>query len=247
VGAEGVSYWIAAMNTFSFLNVCDVKRFVVPAGAGLLLAGAVVPASAANIFEALFGSTPVPATAPRTVYPAQSSFRELTIRIPPVRSPAQVKKKAGKKPVTTFAVVNPVQGMGINSAFRPVIAKARPPVLPGPLGPFLMDSTLSRGDVVVTTAGLRIFAGGYSSRHSPSVFLPLSKAQSYAQGRMSLLAAIEENNRRGEPQITYRQFAAPAYALPGFVVLKSSSEHALLRPVGANSAAALREPVTVSR
>jgi hypothetical protein len=82
-------------------------------------------------------------------------------------------------------------------AGKPRPAKgARPPVLAGPLGPFLLDPTLRRGDVVVTTAGLKVFTGGsFAGQHNAREFQALSQATRYVPGNTNILLSIDRANR----------------------------------------------------
>jgi hypothetical protein len=58
-----------------------------------------------------------------------------------------------------------------------------PPVMPGPLGRFLRDPTLRRGDVVATADGLMVFRGSSGSRHTFRDFAPLSQSASLVSGK----------------------------------------------------------------
>jgi hypothetical protein len=68
-------------------------------------------------------------------------------------------------------------------------------VLAGPLGPFLLDPTLRRGDVVVTNNGLKIFVGPAKSQHRSSEFTALSTSSQFVSSNASTLEAIERANR----------------------------------------------------
>jgi hypothetical protein len=71
-----------------------------------------------------------------------------------------------------------------------------PPVGKGPLGPFLYDTTLRNGDVVVTTQGLYVFRGGGGAlEHRVGDFIPLALAAVKSQQ----LVAIDRATRRGKP------------------------------------------------
>ncbi len=70
-----------------------------------------------------------------------------------------------------------------------------PPVGKGPLGPFLYDTTLRAGDVVVTTQGLYVFRGGGGQEHRVGDFIPLALAAVKSQQ----LVAIDRANRMGRP------------------------------------------------
>ena len=215
------------MGLISFSDIAAsrfLRRSCTGAIALTLAACATIPASAAGFLETLFGARSSPAAAPAP------RFREVVIPASRKKGVAQKssKKKSAAKArskaaLSRFAVVNPGPGMGAAGAFRSVIATPRPPVLPGPLGAFLLDRTLVRGDIVVTPIGLRVFAGGGAMRHAPGSFLTLANATGYLGGRQAMLAAIERNNLRGPPEITYRQYAANPPAGRGFVVVVPGS------------------------
>lgn len=207
------------MGLISISNIVRttlVRRAAVAAIAVSLVAAAAIPASAAGFLETLFGARSAPAIAPA------QRFREISVPSSRKKSVAQKPSKKNRAKARAangnFAVVSPGPGMGAGGAFRPV-ATARPPVLPGPLGPFLLDRTLISGDIVVTTTGLRVFAGGRGMRHAPASFLTLANAGGYLGGRHAMLAAIEKNNLRGPAELNYRQFAVSTPPARGFLVV----------------------------
>lgn len=71
------------------------------------------------------------------------------------------------------------------------------PVGKGPLGPFLFDSTLQAGDVVVTTQGLYVYRGRGGMEHKVRDFLPLA----HASVKSPQLVAIDRAARKGKPPI----------------------------------------------
>lgn len=72
-----------------------------------------------------------------------------------------------------------------------------PPVGKGPLGPFLFDSTLRAGDVVVTVQGLYVYRGPGGLEHKVRDFVPLARASV----KNSQLVAIDRATRNGKPPI----------------------------------------------
>ena len=85
-----------------------------------------------------------------------------------------------------------VSGQGV-AALRYV----RPQRLAGPYGHFLLDPTLRRGDIVVTTDGLKVFMGGGTrGQHSQRDFLALAKAgRSTAELRALERSALMQRTR----------------------------------------------------
>jgi hypothetical protein len=166
----------------------------------MLLPAMCAPASA-GFFEALFGprqqSIPVYAPAsqlPLRLAPAQKAQpRALTIR----PSLSVVKASA---PIRKVSIIAPVK-----------VAAVRPAVLAGPLGPFLLDPTLRRGDVVVTNEGLKVFTGPAKSQHGSSEFTALSHSAQFASGNTSVLEAIERANRFSSQPLVQ---AAPSTSAP---------------------------------
>jgi hypothetical protein len=140
--------------------------------ASAFLGVASTPASAANIFEALFGVRRAPVVAPQPMLPSAS--------LPGTQQ--QTKKKR----------LRTARGDAPSQRAK---SAARPPVLAGPLGQFLMDPTLRRGDVVVTSEGLKIFTGNGGGTHSPKDFAALTSANQYSAGKAPVLLAIDKANR----------------------------------------------------
>lgn len=68
---------------------------------------------------------------------------------------------------------------------KPYVA---PPVAPGPLGRFVHDPSLRRGDVVATPNGLMVFQGrAGSTSHRASDFVPVGSAPALGSRRNDLL------------------------------------------------------------
>ena len=128
----------------------------------LLLPLASAPAFAANFFEKLFGVQQAPAAAsrPSVVLPPPV--------LPVQRATAPIRRE---KPKASIVRVKPG-----DAPARIARAAVRPEILPGPLGPFLRDPTLRRGDVVVTTEGLKVFTGQGGGQHAHGDFLALAQA-----------------------------------------------------------------------
>ena len=72
-----------------------------------------------------------------------------------------------------------------------------PEVMPGPLGQFLRDPTLRRGDGVATSKGLMVFRGQGGARHAERDFVALSNAAGFAAGNKANLVALERALKRG--------------------------------------------------
>ncbi len=136
-----------------------------------MLAG-VQSADAQGLFEALFGR--------RDAYfvPALTVPYESRRTIAPY--PRHERRSAVQKP----------QRQHSESA-KPTPYRA-PEVLPGPLGQFLRDSTLRRGDVVVTSEGVMVFRGSAGARHHAKDFVSLHKAAQLMPNRTRAeLAKVE--------------------------------------------------------
>ena len=128
--------------------------------AAALALGAAIPgatsAQAQGFFEALFGRS-VYYSAPPPVHVAPGGWRE---------EARQSRRQSSR----------------VRNAPRAEIAKpgpyVAPEVMPGPLGRFLKDESLKRGDVVATAQGLMVFRGSSKSTHRASDFVPVAKANS---------------------------------------------------------------------
>ncbi|MBX9759006.1 MAG: hypothetical protein K2Y29_09540 [Beijerinckiaceae bacterium] len=77
---------------------------------------------------------------------------------------------------------------------RPYTPRATTPVSPenaaGPLGAFLTDTSLRKGDIVATPDGLMEFRGVEGGAHEPSDFTP-AEASAARSGRVRTLPGIQ--------------------------------------------------------
>ena len=137
-------------------------------------------AASAGFFEALFGRR----EAPQPVYMTPSPRQYLPLTVSPLRPHMRAAVRPKPAVRTLRATAAPVKTVA-----------ARPAALPGPLGPFLLDPTLRRGDVVVTSDGLKIFTGVSASQHSTSEFTGLAQGAQFAAGKSSVLTSIDAANR----------------------------------------------------
>jgi hypothetical protein len=130
---------------------------------------------AQSLFEVLFGRQSIFAPPPPLYQPG------LERRPPPLRRPRE-------------HVIAPRR-------IEPVDAKPEkyvpPEVMPGPLGQFLRDPTLRRGDVVATSKGLMVFRGQGGARHAERDFVGLSNATGFTAGNRANLVALERSLKRG--------------------------------------------------
>ncbi len=179
-----------------------VRRSMRALSAVIIVTALISPASAAGFFEALFGARQVQ----RPIYPAPGQ----QLMLPPLNGANRLllPNEIYKPRIVKVSPAGPI-----------VRTPVRPAVLSGPLGPFLMDPTLRRGDVVVTTEGLKVFTGSSNIRHSQADFAALARASQFAAGNSTVLAAIERANRfsakplvevRAAPPAPARQAALPA-------------------------------------
>lgn len=173
-------------------------------GAGLVAGSAAVtpPASAQGLFEALFG--------PRHYEPAPPVYF-----VPPARDVAprhleQYRQHESRRRLQRerrAARVAPAPPVATPEPEKPGPYVA-PPVMPGPLGRFLRDPTLRRGDVVATVNGLMVFRGSPGSRHEERDFVPVARAGSLIASRRTRAelarldkAVAEELDRKSPSQI----------------------------------------------
>ena len=71
---------------------------------------------------------------------------------------------------------------------RPPKPYVAPPVAPGPLGRFVHDPSLRRGDVVATPNGLMVFQGrGGAGTHKVADFVPVARASTVGARRADLI------------------------------------------------------------
>ena len=111
-------------------------------------------AQAQGLFEALFGRSfvqPAPVQVLPSGWPNGAARQKQGLRNSGARS----------DPVST------------STKPAPYVA---PEVMPGPLGQFLKDPPLKRGDVVVTPQGLMVFRGPSGSAHRAKDFVSVSKS-----------------------------------------------------------------------
>lgn len=153
--------------------------FVLIASAVVGLVAAAPSAHAQSFFEALFGrqsifAPPPPLYQPRYDFRAPPARRSREPAVAPRRSEARESKPEKYVP---------------------------PEVMPGPLGQFLRDPTLRRGDVVATSKGLMVFRGQSGDRHSERDFVTLSNASGFAAGNRANLAALERALKRGQTSV----------------------------------------------
>lgn len=128
-------------------------------------------AQAQGLFEALFGRSfvqPAPVQVMPTGWPNGAARQKHGLR----------NSRARMDPVRT------------STKPAPYVA---PEVMPGPLGQFLKDPTLKRGDVVVTPQGLMVFRGRGGSAHRDRDFVSVSKSgRLLATRARSELAQIDQ-------------------------------------------------------
>lgn len=168
--------------------------------AALLMAGALAtasPAPAQGLFEALFGArsrAPIIYVLPPGVIPEE-------LRAP---HPRLTRKKKKEAPATGRVATVP----------REVIAKPEPYVAPevlaGPLGRFLRDATLRKGDVVATSEGLMVFQGAAGKKHRERDFVPVSQSRSLVASRMRSELAKLDRAVGGEEDKAHSVFVAEA-------------------------------------
>lgn len=158
------------------------------------------PAAAAGFFETIFGVRPTqPAYAPRPQQNIPLAGSSLGANGKPIQKAKPKSKIVKARPDGPIVKV----------------AAPRPQVLPGPLGPFLLDPTLRRGDVVVTSDGLKVFTGQGGSQHAAADFSGLAHASRFAAGNSSVLAAIDRANRfSAKPLVEVQAVPVPRPAAP---------------------------------
>jgi len=66
----------------------------------------------------------------------------------------------------------------------------------GPMGLFVNDPTLRRGDIVVTSIGVRVFEGSRGDAHAARDFIALSNAHFSNLKHFVELTQIEQSNRK---------------------------------------------------
>jgi hypothetical protein len=177
---------------------------------GLILAPALAgsgSASAQGLFEALFGrgafQPAPPARAPSPfALPGYEGQPRLQYRRPPGYTPKRVTRAPASR---------------IETSAKPAPYVA-PPVMPGPLGRFLRDPTLRRGDVVATADGLMVFRGSAGSRHSEKDFVPLSRGGALVAARARTeLARLNRAVRAHDGELESSMLAEVAQKEPPIV------------------------------
>ncbi len=161
---------------------------VIFAGLALGAAVGVSDASAQGLFEALFGRRVLQEPPPVVVIsPGHLRGQQVRPRKPQAHSHR------------TAAPAKP----------EPYVA---PEVMPGPLGRFLKDPTLKRGDVVATVDGLMVFRANSGSKHRAKDFVPLAKAAQFLPKKMRTdLARMDHVVRTGDALLSSSsQLAAAA-------------------------------------
>jgi hypothetical protein len=134
---------------------------------------------AKSLFDILFGANSIFAPAPSPLYRPGYDTRGAPLRSSRDFAPRRKAAKPDQKP----------------EKYTP------PEVMPGPLGQFLRDPTLRRGDVVTTQKGLMVFRGQGGAHHSERDFVALSNAAGFAAGNKANLAALENALKRGRTSL----------------------------------------------
>jgi hypothetical protein len=153
--------------------------------AGLIVAPVLAgsgSASAQGLFEALFGRSPFQ-SAPQIYAPAPLPGYGAPQRIAPRYTPKRITREPRAPRIE------------VSAKPAPYVA---PPVMPGPLGKFLRDPTLRRGDVVATADGLMVFRGSSGSRHASKDFVPVTQARGLVASHRTELAKLDRAVRVGD-------------------------------------------------
>lgn len=164
---------------------------------GLVLSASLAsPAAAQGLFDSLFGGL-------RRVLPPSEPY-------PYPGEDMEDFRGRGGRPSPPGSVPIP----SLDDLSRNRIATKPPPYVPpevvaGPLGRFVRDPTLRRGDVVATASGLMVYRGAGGSWHDPRDFVPLSGGRDLVQGKASQLAAMDKAMKRDDSS-----GAAPAVTAP---------------------------------
>jgi hypothetical protein len=152
--------------------LCAVRSRPAVLVAGLLMGGTLATSDSAlaqGLFEALFGSS----SSARIVYVLPPGVIPEELRSPRPRV-TRKKKEARPEPIK-------VAPRDFSAKPEPYIA---PEVLPGPLGRFLRDTTLRKGDVVATSEGLMVFQGAAGKKHRERDLVPVAKSRSLLASRL---------------------------------------------------------------
>jgi hypothetical protein len=180
------------------------------AGAILAMQGASAPAQAQGLFDFLFGGGAFYAPAPQYAHPAHARQSRLDAER------ARVQR----------ARLREVRIIDEPRKPRP---HTPPQELAGPLGKFLMDHTLRRGDVVATQNGLMVFRGSGAGPHRERDFAPVSTAQG---PHRATLIALDKTLRQEQPLHESTQVAVAPAGAPavGPALVASVSQSAVRRP-----------------
>ena len=148
--------------------------WVILLSAGIWLA-VTIPVNAQGLFDLLFGS---PRAIHRDIVPRPDVFGS-GVR----KRPARVQQR------------NTVDGTRSYVELSPPGPYVPPPVMDGPLGRFLRDSTLRPGDVVATTSGLMVYRGAGGKRHKESDFASVTAVKTSGRNHRSQILAIDRTLR----------------------------------------------------
>lgn len=153
------------------------------------LAGAFVmtgfaPASAQGLFESLFGGGFFQPERPRIYAPPPHALPDFGYERRRA-TPKRITREPDRQRIPRQETSKP----------EPYVP---PEVMPGPLGRFLRDPSLRRGDIVATANGLMVFRGSAGARHSTKDFVPVAKAGSLVKrGIRAELAKLDGAVRTG--------------------------------------------------
>ena len=177
-------------------------RLAFTGGAGLFLLIAIplAQASAEGFFDSLFGGSHV--DQPWVFVPRPTGASPPVARVRAAPSPRERRSGApfresfrSHAPALRAAVARPTAVARYTEPETPHRYIA-PPVGDGPLGPFLYDPTLRRGDVLVTEMGLRVFRSAPRDSHRATDFVALAHSSVRGRPQYRQLALIDDNNAR---------------------------------------------------
>lgn len=182
----------APQNIFRKTRVLALAALV--SVGGVAIAG---PAQAQGLFDVLFGRREAYAPQPHFQQGADPRYQ------PRYRQTSRAAPIPERKPERKRVVREEPSGP---RTYTP------PEVLAGPLGQFLADPTLRRGDVVATPIGLMVYRGDGGSRHKASDFVALSAGSKYVAGKSTDLAALDRllKMHNDKPVTTSRLASADA-------------------------------------
>ncbi|MGE3248176.1 MAG: hypothetical protein AB7F96_16975 [Beijerinckiaceae bacterium] len=163
------------------------------AASAFAMPGVVAPASAQNIFQLIFGGQQ---------RRAEPQYRELRIPGPGYRKRDARRQRAKSGKRYSKRKQEKRDGRRVASSNGPMLEKSdfkiKPYVPPkvgrGPLGRFLYDRTLRRGDIVVTGKGLMVFAGRDRKEHRDKDFLSLARGGNLTGMKKSTLYNINKHS-----------------------------------------------------